>query len=365
MKRLGLIGPLLPYRGGIAHHTTMLHRSLSSRAHLLTISFKRLYPGWLYPGRSDREPGYEGHREGNVKYLIDSLNPLTWLKTCRMLVNHAPQMVIFPWWTAYWAPCFGFMASYLRRRKIEVLFICHNVVDHESAPWKRPLSRVGLSGGDYFAVHTKSDAEALRALVPGAQVVMHPHPMYTHYPPPKNELPRRARLEVLFFGFVRPYKGLDVLIDAMSLLKEEDVFLSIVGEWWSRSSPLRQMIREAAVEKRVEVIDRYVTEGEAADYFARADVVVMPYHKATGSGIVTLAYHYGKPVIASDVGGFSEVVSEGVSGRLVAPGDAQALAEAMRGFLDAKPEGMREGIKEVSGRMTWEGLVESILGFTS
>ena len=365
MKRLGLIGPLLPYRGGIAHHTTMLHRKLSSRAHLLTISFKRLYPSWLYPGRSDREPGYEGYHEENAQYVIDSLNPLSWLNALRMLLSHDPQMVIFPWWTVYWAACFGFMANYLRRRNIEVLFICHNVVDHESAPWKGFLSRVALSRGSYFAVHTKSDAEALKALVAGAQVVIHPHPMYNHYPPLKNDLPRRARLELLFFGFVRPYKGLDVLIETMGLLKGEDVFLSIVGEWWSGSSPLRQMMKEAAVEKRIELIDRYVTEGEAADYFARADVVVLPYRKATGSGIVTLAYHYGKPVIASDVGGLSEAVSDGVSGRLVPAGDAQALAEAIRGFLDVKPQGMREGIEELAGRMTWEGLVEAVLGFTS
>ena len=360
MPRIGLLGPILPYRGGIAQHTTMLHRNLSLQADLLTISFKRLYPGWLYPGESDREPGYEGYNEEKVHYLLDSLNPHTWLKACRLLASHSPQLVVIPWWTVFWLPCFGLMAEYLRRRKIPVMFLCHNVVDHESRRWKAALSRLGLSRGTCYIAHTKADAEALKSLIPKAKVAVQPHPIYNQFPPAKENLPRRAKLELLFFGIVRPYKGLDILVEAMNLLRGEDVFLSIVGEWWEKNEPLRKAVKEAESHQRMEVVDRFVTAQEVADYFARADVVVLPYHSSTGSGIVALAYHYGKPVVATDVGGLSEIIEEGVSGRLVKAGDSESLAGAIRGFLNTESSSMREGIERIASRMTWDGLVQCI-----
>lgn len=362
-KRLGLVGPVLPYRGGIARHTTMLHRNLSPRCDLLTISFKRLYPGWLYPGQSDREPGYEAHREEGAHYLLDSLNPLTWLKACRLLAGHSPRLVLIPWWTVFWTPCFALMVGYLRRRKIPVLFLCHNVVDHESRRWKTALSRFGLSRGSFYITHTSSEAEALKRLIPKADVAIRAHPIYNQFPPAKGSLPRRARLELLFFGIVRPYKGLDVLVEAMKLLEDEDVFLSVVGEWWGQSESLRRALEEAGPRRKMEVVDRFVSEQEAAEYFGRADVVVLPYKSSTGSGIAGLAYHYGKPVVATDVGGLSEVVEDGSSGRLAKAGDSRSLAGAIRWFLSNDASAMREGVERAGRRMTWGGLVEAVLSF--
>lgn len=358
---VGLIGPVLPFRGGIAQHTTMLHRSLSRKVSLCTVSFRRQYPRYLYPGKSDRDPEYVGHAEKGVQYVIDSFNPVTWIKACRILTGCSPKLVIIIWCTFFGAPYLGFMARYFRKRGVQVMFLCHNVIDHEAASWKVKISRMALSQGSIFCVHANRERERLGRLVPGAQVMVHPHPIYDHFPPAKANLRRRAKLELLFFGFVRRYKGLDVLVEALSLLKEEDIFLSVVGEWWERDAALLNILKNARLQSRVEIVDRYVSGDEAANYFSRADVVVLPYRSATGTGIIPLAYHYGKPVIAARTGGIPEVVMDGVSGRLFEPENPRALAEVIREFLHTEPDRMRGGVQRVAEHMTWDSLAECVL----
>jgi glycosyltransferase involved in cell wall biosynthesis len=351
----------LPYRGGIAQYTTMLHRTLSSKSELLTLSFKRQYPKYLYPGTSQIDPCYKDHSEPGVYYVLDSMNPFTWFKACRLLMEHVPHLVIITWWTVFFSPCFGFIAKYLRKRDVQVIFLCHNVIGHEYAFWKVGLTRLVLSQCSTFLVHTKSEETKLKALVPKARIAVHPHPIFHQFPPAKKSLPRRSQLELLFFGFVRPYKGLDVLLKAMNLLKKEDVFLTIAGEWWGKTQLLRELMDNEILKDKVEIIDRYVSEQEAAEYFSRADIVILPYRSATGTGVIPLAYYYGKPVIATKVGGFPDVVEDGISGRLVQPEDPYALAEVIREFLHTSPAKMQEGVKRAAESMTWESLSKHIL----
>jgi glycosyltransferase involved in cell wall biosynthesis len=361
--RLGLLGPVLPYRGGIAQHTTMLHRALSPKADLRTVSFTRQYPRLLYPGRDDIAPEYRGHREPGVFYLLDSLNPFTWVETCRRLVRHSPAAVIIPWWTFFWGPCFGFIAGRMRQRHARIIFLCHNIAEHEPSYWKQIITRKVLSKGDFFMVHSNSERDVLRTLLPDARIRVRPHPVLRHFPRETKGPARRARLELLFYGFVRPYKGLDVLLEAMRMLRNEDLYLSVVGEWWKKSGHLRNMLDKRDLKDRIEIVDRYVTEEETAGYFSRADVVVLPYRSASSSGVIPLAYGYGKPVIATRVGGLPEVVVDGVSGRLIAPADPHALADAVREFMQIPPDSMRGGVEKVSAGMTWESFADDMLYF--
>jgi len=361
LPSIGLVGPVLPFRGGIAQHTTMLHRSLRSKADLCTISFKRQYPRYLYPGKSDRDPEYQGYSEPGVMYVLDSLNPVTWTKACRVLLARSPRLIIIVWCTFFGAPYLGFMARYFRKRGIQVMFLCHNVIDHESSFWKVALSRMALAQGSAFLVHSDCEKARLIQLLPGAQVTVHPHPVYNQFPSAKKKLPHRGRLELLFFGFVRHYKGLDILLGAMRYLEKEDIFLTIAGEWWGENTILRELISNDRLSARVEVIDRYVSEQEAAEYFHRTDLVVLPYRSATGSGVIPLAYHYGKPVIATRTAGIDEVVVDGVSGRLVEPENPYALAEVIREFLYVSPESMKEEVQKTAERMSWEGFAACVL----
>ena len=148
-------------------------------------------------------------------YLIDSLNPATWNAAFRRIRDHAPDLVIVPWWTIYWAPCFWYLACRCRRAGIKVRFLCHNVGDHETAAWKLALTRAVLRQGDSFIVQAVEEERRLRSLLPNADVTVHPHPIYDQFPnpDPTARLARRGDLELLFYGFVRPYKGLDLLIE--------------------------------------------------------------------------------------------------------------------------------------------------------
>ncbi|MDA9982871.1 glycosyltransferase [Gammaproteobacteria bacterium] len=361
-KRVVLIGPVLPFRGGIAQHTTMLHRAMTGSTECLTLSFSRQYPGWLFPGESDRDASYEGHLEPGAEYLIDSLNPLSWRRAVKRTIVFQPEVVVIPWWTAFWSPCFGYITTALVRLGIEVVFLCHNVVEHESTDWKSWLTRQVLSRGTRFIVHTHEDEINLTDLLPRAMVAVHPHPIYHQFPAPNGNLARRRNLELLFYGFVRQYKGLDLLIKAMGQLKGLDIQLTIAGEFWNGEEEAHARIDALGIRDQVEVRAWYHSDQETAELFERAHAIVLPYQTATGSGVVPIAYHYNRPVISTRVGGLLDVVHHGKTGFLVKPGDENDLAEVLRKLSPSSCEAMHTAIKELKSTMSWEGLAQVVIG---
>jgi glycosyltransferase involved in cell wall biosynthesis len=361
INRTALIGPVLPFRGGIAQHTTQLHRELQQHSELMTISFSRQYPKWLFPGESDRDSEYREYEEDHVEYTIDSLNPLTWRNAVKQVVAFGTQTVIIPWWTVFWVPCFGYIARTLRSKGIEVVFFCHNVVEHESATWKQWATRLVLQQGSRFVVHTRVDAENLARLLPNATVAVQAHPIYDQFPQAENTLQKRAKLELLFYGFVRPYKGLGTLIEAMGILRDKDIRLTIAGEFWEGRKQTDDLIRKLNLESKIDIRDRYHTEKETAELFARADVVVLPYHSATGSGVVPIAYHYSKPVIVTRVGGLPDVVEHGKTGFIVPVGNAESLATEISHLTRESCQSMQPDILRVKSTLTWKKLTEVLL----
>lgn len=359
--KLAVIGPVVPFRSGIAQHTTGLVRALAPRAELRVTSFSRQYPQWLFPGESDRDPAAAPLSEPPVAYDIDSLDPTTWRRAARRLAAFAPDALVLPWWTFLWGACFGYLARFARRRGIAVVFLCHNVVDHEASWWKARVTRAVLGQGSSYLCHSAEAARALQEMFPGRGVVSCPLPIFDHFPEPRVALPRRAPLELLYFGIVRPYKGVDVLVEALGRLRDLPLHVTVAGEFWSGRSELEARIRRLGLEDRVEVIPRYVSDGEAADLFARADAVVLPYRAASGSGVVGNAYHFGKPVLVTSVGGLPDVVVEGETGWVVPPEDPEALAECIRSLSPGRARAMRPAIAQQAGRMSWEGLVDRLL----
>jgi glycosyltransferase involved in cell wall biosynthesis len=360
--RLALIGPILPFRGGIAQHTTMLHRAAGRQTDLLTISFTRQYPAWLFPGQSDREPALQGHKEPRVEYIIDSLNPLSWRRAAKRVLAHRSEIVVIPWWTIYWVFCFWYLARRFRQAGIKVVFLCHNVVDHESAAWKIFFSKQVLKQAHFFLVQCSGDEQILKKLLPATRIRIHPHPLFEQFPHPANKLARRAGLELLFFGLVRLYKGLDILIDALSLMPPPaDFFLTIAGEFWQGKEEIIRKIADKSLQRKIEITDRYLPEQDVAEVFQRADVVVLPYRSATGSGVVPLAYHYNKPVIVTRVGGLPDVVSDGKTGLIISPENPEELAAAFQNVTRQKLHAMATNISEYKKQFSWEGLVDAIL----
>lgn len=272
-----------------------------------------------------------------------------------------PHFVIIPWWTFFLGPLFAYLAWSLRRSGIDVVFFCHNVLDHEDARWKRVLTKLVLRQGRRFLVHTRVEEARLKRLFPGAHVAVHPHPIYDQFPKPKRQLPRRAALELLFFGFVRPYKGLDILIESMGLLRGQDVFLTVAGEFWQGEADTRKRIAELGIDNQIEIIARYISDEDTADLFGRADAVVVPYRTATGSGVIPIAYNYNKPVIATRVGGLSDVVREGETGWLIRPQSVEELAERIGSLIDNRPVQVKFHIEQLKRELSWERLSQCTL----
>jgi glycosyltransferase involved in cell wall biosynthesis len=365
LRRLTLIGPVPPLRGGIAHHTESLRSALAGRVDLQTVAYRRMYPRLLFPGRTQYEPGMAqiplSDPQRRVSYALDALAPRTWHAALRAVRTHGSDHVIMPWWTAALALPTWYLARGCRSAGARVTLLCHNVIDHESAPWKRAAAAAVFGQCDRFVAASEEEAARLRTLRPGAVVHVHPHPVYRFLPEPDTVPPRRAARELLFFGLVRPYKGLDVLIDALIAMPDTDWQLTVAGEPWQDLTDMRDRLRRAGAASRVEWIDRYVPAPIAAELFARADVVVLPYLHATGCGVLALTLGAGKPVIASSVPGLREQVVDGETGWLVPPGDAQALAAAIAAVSGPISAATRPAVRTLARRWSWDSLAEALL----
>ncbi|MFI5180518.1 MAG: glycosyltransferase family 4 protein [Thermoanaerobaculia bacterium] len=340
MSLVALVGPVPPWRSGVADQDVRLLRALRRlRLDPLVVTFSRMYPPSLYPGRTDRDPGTFPSDAGEVHALLDGWNPLSYGAAARFLAARDPDLVVVPWWTAFFAMHTLLLLSALRRESpgAVTLLLAHNVRDHEAGLLGGALSRVVLHRVDRVAVQNRHAAAELSAELPGTPVAVVRHPVE-----PREILPdrdeARARLGIppdaplfLFGGILRPYKGWDVLLAAFRRLRRDvpSAHLVFAGEPWGDAGLLRE---EENVRLRLE----YLPERERALWFAASDAVVCPYRHATGSGIAADALAHGRPVIGSRVDGLEEVVEDGVSGVLVPPGDEAALADAMRRFVSER-----------------------------
>jgi glycosyltransferase involved in cell wall biosynthesis len=370
--RIAVVGPAHPFRGGIAHHTTLLAGALHQRHEVLFLSFRAQYPDWAFPGRSDRDPSMPTG-DVAVEHVLSPAWPPSWWRTVRRLRAFGPRVTIIPWWVPFWAPSVGTVARALHRWRCGgVLFVCHNVIPHERSRVDRRLAAYALSAGDAFIVHSATDEATLRSVLgrgAAGQAAIRRAVLPDHaIAAPVDRADARRQLGLrpsdrvaLFFGFVRPYKGLEHLIRATALASTSvpDLRLLVAGEFWQPADGFRQLAARLGLAAQVTLDDRYVPNEEVAPYFCAADVVVLPYLQATQSGVVTLASRFGVPVIAARVGGLPETVAHGQTGLLVPPGDDEALAEALRRVLtdDALANRLRAGVTAGRWRFEWATLV--------
>lgn len=356
-----MLGPVEPFRSGVARHTTALARALSRRPEheARVYSFSRQYPALLFPGSSDRASDARAPSDLHVEFSVDSLNPLTWWQTVRALRRFAPELIVAPMWTFFLVPC---TSAILASARCPIVGVVHNVADHDSNRAAALVSSLLIRRASVYVTHTRDLEQSIRRLVPSARVVVHPHPVFD-YPLARHVPAKRADLELLMFGLLRPYKGVDVLLDALALIPNQSVMLSVVGESWQSESELRDLIARRGLADRVELVLRYVDDEQAAEYFARADAVVLPYRSVTGSGVLPLAFHYGKPVVASDLPGFRELLTDGENGWLVPAGDAAALAHTIQTRVSrAGAVAMAPAIAAARERLSFDHFADAVLG---
>ena len=363
-----IVSTAYPLRGGIAHYNALLASALSRRHEVETITFKRQYPKLLFPGKTQEEAGEE-HIATPAPQLLDSINPLNWVRVANEIRRRKPDLLIFKYWLPFFGPCFGTVARLAKRNiATKVLFICDNIIPHERRPGDVAFTRYAFKQADYFIVQSDAVERELKAFWPQARYRNVPHPIYSLFgeaiqkQDARKTLGVRAENVVLFFGYIRAYKGLHVLLDAMAkLVGKSDVHLLVVGEFYDDEQKYRKQIAQLHLEQHVTLYSDYVPNDKVHLYFSAADVVVLPYISATQSGITQIGYNFDKPVIATNVGGLSEVVLDGVTGFIVPPNDAESLAQSIRRYYDEKKENaFVAGVRKEKQKYSRDNLVHSI-----
>ncbi len=367
--RISLIGPSYPFRGGISHYTTLLYRNLRIRHCVNFFSFKRQYPKFFFPGKTDIDPSQIHFKEGDTKRIIDSMNPLSWMKVAWKIINSNQHLLIIPWWVSFWAPQFWTITFFVKKfSKTKVLFLCHNVVEHESKWYDKLLTRVVLRQGDYFIVHSNEDRSNLLKMLPKATVSKAFHPTYdcfnfsNHNP---HEIRKQYNLKdnvLLFFGFVREYKGLKYLLEAIpAVLSQIQTNLLVIGKFWDDKEDYLKLVEKLKIGAHVIFIDKYVPDEEVGKYFSASDLVVQPYVSATGSGIIQIAFGFHKPVVTTRVGALPEVVNDGKTGYLLSPGSSEEIAEAIVNFFQhKKAEAFKRNSRNENYRFFWYRIIDVI-----
>jgi len=368
-----ILGTAYPLRGGIAHYIALLYTHLRKRHHVEVVSFRRQYPKILFPGKSQEEEGDPG-LPVTSEQLMDSVNPLNWIRVGLALRRRNPDLVIFKYWLPFFGPCFGTICALIKYgRKTRVVAICDNVIPHERRPGDRLFTWYAFKFVDGYIVQSDSVEKDLVATVDNPRYKKVPHPVYEIFGARLGKKDARAALNIrderviLFFGYIRPYKGLHVMIDAMKDLKKSlRVKLLVVGEYYDDEEQYRWHISDAQVRDVVDVVSDYVPNEMVGKYFSAADAVILPYLSATQSGIAQIAYNFDKPVIATDVGGLAEVVVDGVSGLVVPPNNPSRLAEAvLRFYNDGLEETLSAGAAREKKKYSWERMTEAIEQLTA
>jgi glycosyltransferase involved in cell wall biosynthesis len=369
IRRIALLGPAPPDRGGIARETALLARELAAATDVSYLTFSRPYPRWLDPRRFDRAPGHSDSPAGVP--ALDYRSPRSWRATARRIAAFEPDVLVAPWWTSFWGVPLRSVFRAVERASPNVLraLLCHNVVDHESGPARRFLALGAFFSAQAFVVHAETDRRRLERRVPGRPIAVLPHPVVSS-PPPDREAARRelgiSTPLVLFLGLIRRYKGVDLLLDAAPrIVRETGARVAIVGEVFPEARPLEEKWKRSPVRESILWRDEYVGEEEMAQWLAACDVVVLPYRYVSGSGIAARAIAARRPMAAASVGGLSETVQPGATGELFAAGDPDALADAVHRILERGLSAYAAGLDVAVGESSWAHYVERLLAFFS
>jgi glycosyltransferase involved in cell wall biosynthesis len=369
-RKIIIIGSAYPLRGGgISTFNERLAKAYIDNGDDVTIyTFSLQYPSFLFPGTTQysKEPPPQGL---NIKVKINSVNPLNWLSVGKEISNLKPDLVIVRFWIPFMGPCLGKISRIIRKKGIKVVAIVDNIIPHEHKPGDRVLSKYFVNSVDYFVTMSKSVLTDLNTFDNKKPKLLTVHPLYDNFGKiiPKEEALIKLNLSnefnyILFFGFIREYKGLDLLLQAFAdeRLRKFPLKLLVVGEFYIDSAPYLKMIEELGIKNDVIMHSEFVPNTEVVNYFCASSLVVQPYKDATQSGITQIAYHFEKPIITTNVGGLSEIVTDKRDGYVVEP-DSKQIADAIFTYFDKKLEiEFTENVKEDKKRFSWDKMLSAI-----
>ncbi len=370
-KKIVLLGTTWPFRpGGIATFNERLARALIHEGNDVTIyTFSLQYPGFLFPGKGQYsdQPAPE---DLTIRIKVNSINPFNWISVGRELRNLAPDLLIIRFWIPLMAPALGTIARITRKNHhTRVIALADNIIPHERRFGDLLLTKYFIQSIDGFVTLSHKVLDDLKRLRPSAPVLYTPHPLYDNFGKAvsREEALKKLGLDpdfryLLFFGFIREYKGLDWLLTAFAdqRLRPFKVKLLVAGEYYTSSEKYDQIIRENNLEDDVVLHTKFIGDAMVPFYFSVADLIVQPYKSATQSGVTQIAYHFEKPMLVTDVGGLAETVPNGKVGYTVSP-QPEAITQALIDFMekDRSAEFIRN-LKTEKVRFSWEKMVETI-----
>lgn len=373
--KIALVGSAYPLRGGLAVFNERLISQFTAEgaeAHLYTFSLQ--YPNFLFPGKTQ----YSAEApppDLAIIVAVNSINPLNWWRVGQLLRHKKPDILLFKFWLPFMAPCFGTIARLVRRNKhTRVIAILDNIIPHEHRIGDRQLTQYFVNSCDAFIAMSQEVLSDLKQFDRQKPARFIPHPIYDNFGNSIAQAEARKLLHlqtdkqyVLFFGLIRAYKGLDILLEAMNdpRIKTRNICLIIAGEFYEDRSPYDRLIAQYQLQDRLLLVPDFIPNTEVHRYFCAADVVVQPYKTATQSGISQMAYHFNKPMIVTNVGGLPEMVPHGKVGYVTQP-NATAIADALVLYFDENKQAEFESnIKEEKKRYSWTNMTDAIRALCS
>ncbi len=379
IKKICLIGKFPPYVGGISRHNYCLAKELDKFHETLFIGYKNFYPGLLEflikKNKTDKnfdiksDPGFFN----KVKNLFSPYNPFSWFEVINEVGKFKPDIVILPWWFVYLAPSYLFLIASLNKNNIKTVILCHNVFEQADINYLKVFN--GLINSlanfliqqvfkktDLFIVASEAEKKEILSFHKNPRIKKQLHPVYKFRDDYKPLKQRRENFNLLFFGFVKPYKGLDILLEAMACLENEPVFLRAAGEFSGDKDLYLEIIEKNGLSKKVEITDKYVSNNEIGGYFKESDVVILPYRSGTSSGIIATAYGYQKPVLVTNVGGLPDAVENEKTGKIAEPENPESLSQGIKWFMENKDINFAGNIKNFTEKnMTWQSMAKNII----
>ncbi|MCH7965255.1 MAG: glycosyltransferase [Bacteroidetes bacterium] len=372
-KKIIIIGPAYPYRGGNALFVTQTFNVLKDHFDVKIFNYTLLYPSLLFPGTTQFDKSEKQLFKVPNERLVNSISPLNWYKVSKRIILEKADLIIFDWWHPFFGFCHGAISSFIKKEySNKILFITENVVSHEANRIDKILTKIGLRNASMFLALSKNVEEELERFAKGGEIFRSELPIYDCYKSDdlldiskfKSQLGiKKDDQVILFFGYIRKYKGLDILLKAFPkiLQKFPNTFLLVVGEFYDKPNSYFNLIEELNISERVKVINQFVPNEEVANYYLSSDVIVLPYRSATQSGILNVAYGFNKPVIVTNVGGLAEFVIEGKTGFVIKPDSEDEIVKGYEDYLRKKDEEIfKENIIEYNHKNSFYNLPKLI-----
>ncbi len=369
--KIFIVGPAFPLRGGLATFDELLCRSFMKEGHdTQIISYSLQYPNFLFPGSTQYDQTGKAPDGIKIHTLINSVNPFNWLRVGNFIKKEKPDLIIIRYWIPFMGPALGTIARKAKKAGVKVLAICDNVIPHESRPGDSAFTKYFLRACDGFITMSKAVMKDLERFVQTNRKLYLLHPLYTSFGEKLDKRIARTKLGLakedkilLFFGLIRKYKGLDILLEAMGdeRIKNAGIKLLVAGEFYEDRSYYDEIIKRNGLENNVIIHARFIANEDVRFYFSAADLLTLTYRDATQSGVTQVAFHFEKPVLVTNVGGLAEIIPDGKCGYVVNPDKKEIAEKIIKFYKENKEEEFARGMAEEKKKYEWSIFVERTL----